>query len=305
MRLEWLEDILAVADTGSFTEAAERRHLTPSAFSRRVQQIETHLGVELFDRTRKPIQLKPTTDENKAEIARLVGSLRQLSNDLQRASRLSGNRVVIASQHALTAALTPRILRVLQSQNTELYVRLRSANLDDCYSLLLSRQADLAFLYDLPDNRLDQAADFIRSMRIGDDRLIPVFSAADKDLLNARYAKGELPVIAYPNDVFLGQVMDRTILPRVRSQVDVIPRVETALTLAAQEFAAAGIGVAWVPRSLASNDVKAGRLQNLSATLPTAQLSITAVGLKEHTTESEDMIWSLLETFPALNADLA
>lgn len=305
MRLEWLEDILAVADTGSFTEAAERRHLTPSAFSRRVQQIETHLGVELFDRTRKPIQLKPTTDENKSEIARLVGSLRQLSNDLQRASRLSGNRVVIASQHALTAALTPRILRVLQSRNGELYVRLRSANLDDCYSLLLSRQADLAFLYDLPDNRLGQTADFIRSMRIGDDRLIPVFSAADKDRLNARYAKGELPVIAYPNDVFLGQVMDRTILPRVRSQVDVIPRVETALTLAAQEFAAAGIGVAWVPRSLASNDVKAGRLQDLSATLPTAQLSITAVGLKEHTTESEDMIWSLLETFPALNADLA
>ena len=305
MRLEWLEDILAVADTGSFTEAAERRHLTPSAFSRRVQQIETHLGVELFDRTRKPIQLKPTTDENKSEIARLVGSLRQLSNDLQRASRLSGNRVVIASQHALTAALTPRILRVLQSRNGELYVRLRSANLDDCYSLLLSRQADLAFLYDLPDNRLGQTADFIRSMRIGDDRLIPVFSAADKDRLNARYAKGELPVIAYPNDVFLGQVMDRTILPRVRSQVDVIPRVETALTLAAQEFAAAGIGVAWVPRSLASNDVKAGRLQDLSTTLPTAQLSITAVGLKEHTTESEDMIWSLLETFPALNADLA
>ena len=153
-----------------------------------------------------------------------------------------GNRVIIASQHALTAALTPRILRVLQSRNGELYVRLRSANLDDCYSLLLSRQADLAFLYDLPDNRLGQTADFIRSMRIGDDRLIPVFSAADKDRLNARYAKGELPVIAYPNDVFLGQVMDRTILPRVRSQVDVIPRVETALTLAAQEFAAAGIG---------------------------------------------------------------
>ena len=303
MRLEWLEDILAVADTGSFTEAAERRHLTPSAFSRRVQQIETHLGVELFDRTRKPIQLKPTTDENKSEIARLVGSLRQLSNDLQRASRLSGNRVVIASQHALTAALTPRILRILQSQNTELYVRLRSANLDDCYSLLLSRQADLAFLYDLPDNRLGQAADFIRSMRLGDDRLIPVFSAADKDLLNARYAKGQLPVIAYPNDVFLGQVMDRTILPRVRSQVDVIPRVETALTLAAQEFAAAAIGVAWVPRSLASNDLKAGRLQDLSATLPTAQLSITAVGLKEHTTESEDMIWSLLETLPELSTE--
>ncbi|MGB3147248.1 MAG: LysR family transcriptional regulator, partial [Paracoccaceae bacterium] len=35
MRLEWLEDILAIAETGSFAVAAERRHRTQSAFSRR------------------------------------------------------------------------------------------------------------------------------------------------------------------------------------------------------------------------------------------------------------------------------
>ncbi len=40
IRLEWLEDILAVAETGSFSEAAERRHLTQSAFSRRIRNIE-------------------------------------------------------------------------------------------------------------------------------------------------------------------------------------------------------------------------------------------------------------------------
>lgn len=40
MRLEWPDDILAVAETGSFSEAAERRHLTQSAFSRRIGSIE-------------------------------------------------------------------------------------------------------------------------------------------------------------------------------------------------------------------------------------------------------------------------
>ncbi|MBO6756315.1 MAG: LysR family transcriptional regulator [Roseibium sp.] len=295
MRLEWLEDILAVADTGSFTEAADRRHLTPSAFSRRIQQIETHLGVELFDRTRKPIQLHPTTDENKAEIARLVGNLRQLANDLKRSSRLSGNRLVIVSQHALTAAFTPRLLRVIQSRDAELYVRLRSANLDDCFSLLLSRQADLALLYQLPDQKLGQSADYLQSQTIGDDRLIPVYSAADTHHLNERFASGQLPIVAYPNDVFLGQVMDRTILPRVRSLTDTVPRVETALTLAALEFAATGIGVAWVPLSLARKDLASGSIHNLSSSLPSCRLIITAVRVLQEASRSEEVIWSLVK----------
>ena len=49
MRLEWLEDILAVADAGSLSVAAERRRLTQSAFSRRMQFIEQALGGQLFD----------------------------------------------------------------------------------------------------------------------------------------------------------------------------------------------------------------------------------------------------------------
>ena len=44
MRLEWLEDILAIAQTGSFSGAAERRNLTQSAFSRRIRQIEDYLA---------------------------------------------------------------------------------------------------------------------------------------------------------------------------------------------------------------------------------------------------------------------
>ncbi len=303
MRLEWLEDILAVADTGSFTEAADRRHLTPSAFSRRIQQIEEHLGVELFDRTRKPIQLKPTTDENKDEIAKLVGNLRQLATDLQRSSRLSGNRLVIASQHALTAAFTPRLLQVVQSRHSELYVRLRSANLDDCFSLLLARHADLAILYQVPDQKLDQSADFLQTRTIGQDKLVPVFSAANKALLNEHFSSGQLPIIAYPNDVFLGQVMDRTILPRVRSLADAVPRVETALTLAALEFAVSAIGVAWVPLSLARKELASGSLHDLSATLPSCDLTITAARLNDETTKSEDLMWTILESLPIDGAE--
>ena len=71
-------DVLAVAETGSFQEAADRRRLTQSAFSRRIQHIEEQIGVELFDRSRKPVQLLPTTADQRDQIAKLANDLRQL-----------------------------------------------------------------------------------------------------------------------------------------------------------------------------------------------------------------------------------
>lgn len=81
MRLEWLEDVVAVSETGSFSEAAERRHLTRSAFSRRIETIEEYVGVDLFDRTRKLVQLLDHVLDQREQIVRLAGMLRELVAD--------------------------------------------------------------------------------------------------------------------------------------------------------------------------------------------------------------------------------
>lgn len=53
MRLERLNYFLAVAETGSFTEAAERLYTTQSAVSKQILALEKELGVSLFDRSRR------------------------------------------------------------------------------------------------------------------------------------------------------------------------------------------------------------------------------------------------------------
>ena len=174
MRLEWLEDILAVAETGSFQEAAERRRLTQSAFSRRVQHIEEQIGVDLFDRSRKPVQLLPTTAEQRDQIAKLANDLRQLVADLRRGARMASNRIAIASQHALTTSLTPLILKHIDARLHDTYVRLRSANLDECFALLLSRQVDIAIVYRLPGEDHPISDRFVETATIGSDRLVRV-----------------------------------------------------------------------------------------------------------------------------------
>lgn len=297
MRLEWLEDILAVAETKSFSEAAERRNLTQSAFSRRMQNIEEYVGVELFDRTRKPVQLLKHTEAQREQIVRLVETLRKLTSDLRRGDRMFSNRLIISSQHALTTSLTPQIIRDIQLLRSDIYIRLRSANLADCFAQLLSRQADIAIVYRLPDDEHPIHGVYIESVTIGVERLVPVIAAHAVDRLSASREAGEAPYIAYPSEVFLGQVMERTILPRVRDLAHPTPRAETALTLAAIEMASIGIAVAWVPESLARDRIETGRLTNLSGILPSCNLDVTAVRLAQRPRPVEAAVWEKLAAF--------
>jgi LysR family transcriptional regulator, hypochlorite-specific transcription factor HypT len=291
MRLEWLEDLLAVVETGSFTEAASRRHLTQSAFSRRIRSIEDHVGVELFDRTRKPVQLRPGTLDQHDRIRQVAQTLRQLALDLKRGGLGLENRIVLASQHALTTSLTPALVQRIQALPGNIRVRLRSANLDECFGLLLACQADIALVYRAVGEEHPIEADYIETLEIGAERLIPIHSSVDRDRLDAQLEGGELPVVAYPDEVFLGRIMKRAILPRLRNDVQVLPRVETALTLAALELTSVGIGVAWVPASLARDRILQGRVVDLSDQLPSCPLIVTAVRLVRDGSAIEAAVW--------------
>ncbi|MCX7286425.1 MAG: LysR substrate-binding domain-containing protein [Rhodobacterales bacterium] len=294
MRLEWLEDILAIESTGSFSGAAEQRHLTQSAFSRRIQQIEQHIGVTLFDRSQKPVQLRAITLAQSGQIELICSQMRQLVVDLRRGDRIAGNKIVIASQHSLTTSLMPSIVHGMQHKDGGVHVRLRSANLDECFGLLLSRQADVAIVYHLEDAPDAPTEDFLETIEIGRDCLIPVCSADLALRFIGSVADRELPLIEYPQDVFFGGVMATRITPALASGIIPVARAETALTLAALEMAASGVGVAWVPASVARRHVECGWIVDLSAHLPSCDLLVQAVRLGSKHSPAVSALWTLL-----------
>ena len=59
MDTKWLEDFVSLAETRSFSRSAQLRHVTQSAFSRRIQSLEAWAGVELVDRSAYPTRLTP------------------------------------------------------------------------------------------------------------------------------------------------------------------------------------------------------------------------------------------------------
>lgn len=59
LEIDLLRSFVAVAETGSFTQAADRIHRTQSAISMQIKKLEDQLGVSLFNRTSRQVFLTP------------------------------------------------------------------------------------------------------------------------------------------------------------------------------------------------------------------------------------------------------
>ncbi|MFM0202511.1 LysR substrate-binding domain-containing protein [Paraburkholderia fungorum] len=94
--LQALHAFALAAESSSFTEVADKLHLTQSAVSRKIQQLESHYGAPLLVRNSRGMQL---TEHGKAvlEVARKVlGELRMLNEQLTRQDRPFRIRIFVS-----------------------------------------------------------------------------------------------------------------------------------------------------------------------------------------------------------------
>lgn len=288
MNHDWLDDILAVLDAGSFVGAAEQRNITQSAFTRRIRAIEEGLGAPLFDRRRKPVVLLPALRGQEPALRRLAQDMRSLRGDLRASAKGAGRIVTLACQHAITATISPGLVKHL----TELgwsSVRVRSGNRDECLLQLISGVADMVVTYDHPEDARDLERSGLIERRIGRETLVPVCLPALAETL-----EDELPVIGYPSDVFLGELVERRLWAGLPQGRTINRRAETALTLAAYHYALNGIGIAWLPLSLVAADLEAGRLLKPDMAGPDYALDIRLIRLSDEARSGTLQAWDAL-----------
>lgn len=290
MQLDWIDDILAVIDEGSLAQAAERRFITQSAFTRRVRMIEEKIGTTLFDRSRKPVATMPGVLALEPELRDLSARLRRLGSDLCMSADGRGGGVTFICQHAIATTISPRIVQMLTALE-ETSVRVRSGNRDECLMLVLSGNADFAVTYESLDERKPLLPRGFEKVSLGVDRLVPVCAPS---LVN-RPDQATIPIISYPRDVFFGEVFHQHIEPRLKSSLRVLPKAETALTLAACELAMEAIGIAWLPLTLVSKHLADGHLCHIDE-LPAQPLTISMVRLAGPQTARQDCVWEQLMT---------
>ncbi len=295
MRLEWIDDILAVHDTGSLRAAAEIRFLTASAFTRRIKAIETALGIELFDRSRKPVVLKPHVLELAPEMREAAATLRAIKRNLSNAGSSLDRSVTIISQHTLTVTWAPRLTSLI-STDKNLNVRIKSGTKSDCLLSLLKREAQMALVYEARDEPPSLDPDQVERLAIGQEHFVPVARLNDNPALEQSLERRHIPLIRYPGVNFLGEVQNRTLNLAARDDLTFSTVAETGLGPAVVAFVKQGIGVGWLPRSIVADELAANDLSLLSDLLGKFTLDIAMLRTKGRASESSEQLWSLVES---------
>ena len=188
MEAKWLEDFLSVARTGSFSLSATERHITQSAFSRRIKSLEQWVGVALIDRSSYPTRLTAAGQRFQAAAREATASLLNVRQELRQAARADRRLLRIAIQHSLASSFLARWLATLPLDRDDLLTQVRADNLHDCVRDLEEGGVDLLVCYTHPGLPLELSAERYPSVTLAQDVLTPVSHARRRRPSDARPA---------------------------------------------------------------------------------------------------------------------
>ncbi|HAV63837.1 MAG TPA: hypothetical protein DCY13_15915 [Verrucomicrobiales bacterium] len=168
MELHQLRTFLAVAETGHLTRAAERLFTSQPAVSTQLKSLEEELGVKLFERTSRGMNLTPAGENLRPLADQIVTAARRFKHDAE------GLRNSVSGELVLGLNNRPEFLRVVP-----LLARLAKAHPDLRYELvngssgvivqgLAEGSITVGFFEGACENRL------IRSHRLADTELLMV-----------------------------------------------------------------------------------------------------------------------------------
>ena len=260
MELIWLEDYLALAETLNFSRAAEARHVTQPAFSRRIRALEDWIGAELFSRSTQGVALTPAGEHfhNQAEI--LTRALHQLRRDTMEASGRGARAVSIAATHVLSFTFFPKWVRGHEAVLALGNLHLISDSMQACEQMMLRGDAQFLLCHHHPNVSSRLEAGQFKSIVVGADTLVPL-SAPGQNGTPRWSLDGFEPAkyLAYSAQSGLGRIVAaRWGAKDHRFAIETVFTSHLAATLLS--MARAGDGVAWLPLTLAEEDIVAGRL---------------------------------------------
>ena len=124
MTLRQLEYLLAVAQTGSFTEAASRLHVSQPTLSQQIRALEAELGGPLLDRSPGSVGLTPAGKALVGDARAAVTSAQRALDAGRRALRSAPKLLTMATVRSLAAAVLPATIKRWHEVQPDVSIRL-------------------------------------------------------------------------------------------------------------------------------------------------------------------------------------
>ncbi len=122
-----LEAFLALAHAQHFTRAAERCHLSQSAFSQKIARIEQTAGVALFARSTRHVALTPEGEVFAEEVTRIQQDLKHALAHLNELATRRIGKVAVAALPSVAAMWMPQVIARYRAANPNIRIELFDA----------------------------------------------------------------------------------------------------------------------------------------------------------------------------------
>ncbi len=262
METSWLEDFLSLVDTGNFSRAAEARHSTQPAFSRRIRILEEWVGAQLFIRGSHPITLTPAGTRFRPVAEEVLIHLDEGRKNARRDAENYENIVRFAATHSVSLNFFPEWLRSIELRSHIFNTRLDTVAFHQCIQLLLRGECHFALNYTHPAIEMNLSPEKFTGKIVQRDRLVPVtLSDAEGNPIDRLPGTEDDPVhlLGYSKSSVTGQVVEQMITKKGNSvylnRVFVSP-----MTAVLKEMSSLGRGTAWLPESNIREELESGEL---------------------------------------------
>lgn len=295
LNLSWLEDFLVLSASGNFSRAADERHMTQPAFSRRIRALEEWLGAELFDRSGQPAALTETGQWFTAVAKDMLVRANRLPAQARAVADSNAKALRIASTHALSFTFLPQWLRGMEQKLTLGPVSLVSDVLPRCEAMLMQGQVQFVLCHSHTKAPCALADQNCPQQVVGADRLVPV-SVATK---NGRpkhellALKGGTHLLGYSEESGIGRILKAVIGQDIDAlSLKSVVTAQTASVL--KTMVLDGRGVAWLPHTLIADELDRRVLQQAAPRSWEVDLNVCLFRDRSPVSQSAEDFWAAI-----------
>lgn len=259
-----------VATTLSFSEASKQLFISQSAVSQSIKVLEKKLGISLFIRSTKRVQLTPEGETLLRHVEPAVNLIGRGEAQILEAGPMGGGQLRIGASDTICRYFLVPYLNRFHKTWPNVHIKVTNQTSIQCVDLLESGQVDL-IVTNFPNARLSSQLN-----------ILPIHSFLDVFIASHEYypelSEGPIPLrrlLDYPILMLDRKSTTSEFLHNLfqQYQLDLVPEIELGSNDLLLDLANIGLGIAFVPDYCIANQNTLFQV-NIQQQLPTRQLVI-------------------------------
>ncbi len=138
-----IQAFVVIAELGGFNKAADQLHITQTALTRRMQKLESYLGLKLIDRTTRHVELTAIGREFLPQARAIVNEMTSAVDHLKDMSENAKGSFTLSCIPSLTVSMVPQLIRQYANTYPDNRIRIIDAISSEVRKAVINHQAEI------------------------------------------------------------------------------------------------------------------------------------------------------------------